>query len=75
MSASDWVSDESAMDMTGWAPGSNRCRIGSRISVGSLWRTVAIALRTSSEASTMFLANWKTMMMRAWLSVAVERIS
>ena len=40
--------------MIGCADGSMRCKIGSRISTGSLWRTEAIALRISSEASAMF---------------------
>ncbi len=66
---------DSASCMMGCADGSTRCSTGSRISIGSLWRTVPIALRTSSAASIMFLSNLKTITMRAWLSPAVERTS
>ena len=46
-----WLLDDSARFMIGWADGSTRCRIGSRISTGSFQRTPAMALRTSSDAS------------------------
>jgi hypothetical protein len=51
--------DDSASCMIGCAAGSTRVSTGSRISVGSLWRTVPIALRTSSAASIMFLSKLK----------------
>ena len=61
--------------MMGCADGSTRCSTGSRISIGSLWRTVPIALRTSSAASIMFFSNLKISTMRAWPSDAVARTS
>jgi hypothetical protein len=48
-------------------------RIGSRISSGSLCRTVPMALRTSSAASIMFLSKSKMTTICAWPSEAVER--
>jgi hypothetical protein len=59
ISACDCVFDDSASCMIGCADGSARVRIGSRISTGSLCRTVAMALRTSSAASIMFLSKSK----------------
>ena len=51
-----------------------RRRMGSRISIGNLWRTEAIELRISSEASIMFFLKLKMMTMVAELSLAVESI-
>ena len=51
-----------------------RLRIGSRISIGSLWRTEATALRISSAASAMFFLKLKMMTICAVLSEEVERI-
>ncbi len=74
ISACVWFFAESAICMIGCAEGSMRRRIGSRISTGSLCRTEAIALRISSEASTMFFLKLKMMTMVAALSAEVERI-
>jgi hypothetical protein len=60
--------------MIGCAAGSMRCRIGSRISIGSLCRTEAMALRISSAASAMFFLKLKMITTCARLSAAVERI-
>jgi hypothetical protein len=59
--------------MMGCAPGSTRVSTGSRISIGNLWRTLPIALRTSSAASTMFLSKLKISTISALPSLAVER--
>ncbi len=74
ISANDCALEESASCMIGWADGSMRLRIGSRISIGSLWRTEAMALRISSAASDMFFLKLKMMTICAWLSEAVARI-
>ena len=74
ISACDCLVDDNAICMIGWADGSILRKIGSRISTGNLWRTDAIALRISSEASTMFFLKLKMMTMLALLSLAVERI-
>ena len=58
----------------GCADGSRRVSTGSRISMGSLWRTVPMALRTSSAASTMLRLKLKKISTRALLSLAVERV-
>jgi hypothetical protein len=68
------VSEESARVRMGSACGSMRTSTGSRISSGSLWRTEAMALRISSEASTMFFLKLKMITTCARLSEAVERI-
>jgi len=60
--------------MMGCAEGSILRRIGSLISIGILWRTEAMALRISSEASTMFFLKLKMMTICALLSDEVERI-
>ena len=75
MSAWLSVEDDSAICMMGWALGSARCRMGSRISTGSLKRTLAIALRTSSPATTMSLPKSKMISSCACPSLAVERTS
>ena len=67
--------DDSASCTIGCAAGSRRCSTGSRISTGSLWRTVPMALRTSSAASTMFLSKLKISTSRALPSLAVARTS
>jgi len=74
ISACVCAEDDSAICMMGCADGSILCRIGSRISTGSLWRTEAMAFRISSEASTMFFLKLNRMTMVALLSAAVERI-
>ena len=74
ISACFWTVEETASCMIGCADGSILCRIGSRISMGSLWRTAAMALRISSAASLMFFLKLKMMTTCAWLSAAVERI-
>ena len=66
---------DKASCMMGWADGSMRWMMGSRISLGSLWRTAAMAPRTSSAASIMFLLKLKITTRRALLSLAVERTS
>jgi hypothetical protein len=60
--------------MMGCAEGSMRLRIGSRISTGSLCRTEAMALRISSEASTMFFLKLKMMTIWALLSAALAKV-
>jgi hypothetical protein len=70
-----WLLDDSASCMIGCADGSTRCSTGSRISVGSLWRTVPMALRTSSAASIMFLSKSKISTKVALPSRAVLRTS
>ncbi len=64
---------DSASCRIGCADGSTRVSTGSRISIGSLWRTLPIALRTSSAASIMFLSNLKISTICALPSLAVER--
>ncbi len=64
---------DSASCMIGWAAGSARVSTGSRISSGSLWRTLPIALRTSSAASIMFLSKLKISTICPLPSRAVER--
>ncbi len=74
ISACDCDLAESAICMIGCADGSMRLRIGSRISMGSLCRTEAMAFLISSEASTMFFLKLKMMTTWALLSAEVERI-
>ena len=74
ISACVCTDDDSAICIIGCVPGSMRRRMGSRISMGNLWRTEAIELRISSEASIMFFLKLKMMTMVAELSLAVESI-
>ena len=68
-----WLDEDRASCMMGCAAGSRRCRIGSRISTGNLKRTDAMALRTSSAATTRFLSKLKMRMSVALPSAEVER--
>ena len=73
ISACDCFDEDRASCMIGCALGSMRCSTGSRISTGSLKRTEPMALRTSSEATTMSLPKSKIRTIWAWPSLAVER--